>query len=72
MEEGAIRGVDIAQALRRLSPEDRLALHLFFYVDLPLTEAAAAMGVSVPAARSRIYRALKRLRPELELHEEAL
>ena len=72
MEEGAIRGVDIAQAFRRLSPEDRLALHLFFYVDLPLNEAAAAMGVSVPAARSRIYRALKRLRPELELHEEAL
>ena len=72
MEEGAIRGVDMAGAFRRLSPEDRLALHLFFYVDLPLTEAATAMGVSVPAARSRIYRALKRLRPELKLHEEAL
>lgn len=72
MEEAAIRGVDMAEAFRRLSPEDRLALYLFFYVDLPLTEAAPVMGISVPAARSRIYRALKRLRPELELHEEAL
>lgn len=72
MEEGTIRGVDMAEAFRRLSREDRLALYLFFYIDLPLSEAATAMGISVPAARSRIYRALKRLRPGLEVHQEAL
>jgi RNA polymerase sigma-70 factor (ECF subfamily) len=68
-EEAAIQHSDLRRAFRHLGAEDRLALYLFFSLDLPLPQAAAVMGLSVPAARSRIYRALKRMRPGLELRE---
>jgi RNA polymerase sigma factor (sigma-70 family) len=45
MEEGAIQGIDLAQAFRHLSAEDRLALHLFFAMDLPLPEAVCFDGL---------------------------
>jgi DNA-directed RNA polymerase specialized sigma24 family protein len=35
---------------------------LHFYVDLPLEEVAAALGLSVPGVKTRINRALRRLR----------
>ena len=60
---------DVRRALLRLKPEDRLPLVLHFYLDLPLDEVARALGVSEPAAKSRIYRAARRLRPELAMEE---
>lgn len=72
VERTAVQGADLRRALLRLNVEERLALFLYFVEDLPIDQAAQAMGLSVPAARSRIYRALKRLRPGLELREVAL
>jgi DNA-directed RNA polymerase specialized sigma24 family protein len=44
-------------------------LVLHFYLDLPLDEVARTIGVSPSAAKSRIYRAAKRLRSDLTLEE---
>ncbi len=57
---------DLKAALLKLSPEERLPLVLHFYLDLPLEEVARALRV---AAKSRIYRAAKRLRSDLTLEE---
>ena len=68
--EGAVvRSMDIDAAMRRLSPDDRAALQLFFYLDLTLVEVGRVLGISAGAARSRVYRAAKRLRPELTEEE---
>lgn len=69
VEESAVQSADLTNAFGRLRPEDRLAIHLFFWMDMPLEEVAEAMGTSVSAARSRVYRAVKRMRPGLELSE---
>ena len=60
---------DLQRALLKLSPDERLPLVLHFYLDLPLDEVARTLGVSQPAAKSRIYRAAKRLRSDLTLEE---
>jgi RNA polymerase sigma-70 factor, ECF subfamily len=60
---------DLHQALLRLSAEERLPLILHFYLDLPLDEVARTLGVSPSAAKSRIYRAAKRLRADLTPEE---
>lgn len=68
-EERWVTGSDVRRALRRLSHEDRLAVSLFFYLDMPLAEVAAVAGTSVEATRSRLYRAIRRLRPDLTVEE---
>jgi RNA polymerase sigma-70 factor (ECF subfamily) len=60
---------DLHQALLRLNPEERLPLVLHFYLDLPIDEVAMALRVSPSAAKSRIYRAAKRLRSDLTQEE---
>jgi RNA polymerase sigma-70 factor (ECF subfamily) len=68
-EPSTTEGLDLRRALRRLPVGDQLVVVLFFYLDLPLDEVARVSGLTVTAARSRLYRALKKLRPELELEE---
>jgi RNA polymerase sigma-70 factor (ECF subfamily) len=65
----AAQAVDLSRALSRLGSDDRTALFLHFNLDLPLPEVAAVLRISESAARSRVYRALKRLRPDLEISE---
>ena len=59
--------IDIDRALATLPREDRLALFLYFYLDLPLEEVGAVLGVSPGGAKTRVYRAAKKLRPGLEM-----
>jgi RNA polymerase sigma-70 factor (ECF subfamily) len=59
--------LDLWMALGRLRAEDRSALVLFYALDLPLDEVAAILGISKGAAKSRIHRAVLRLRPQLAL-----
>ena len=59
--------VDIDRALATLPREDRLALCLYFYLDLPMEEVGAVLGVSPGGAKTRVYRAAKKLRPGLEM-----
>ena len=60
---------DLHRALLRLAPDERLPLVLHFYLDLPLDEVAKTLRVSQSAAKSRIYRAAKRLRADLTIEE---
>jgi DNA-directed RNA polymerase specialized sigma24 family protein len=50
-----------------LPQEDRLALFLHFYLDLPLDEVGSVLGLSAAGAKTRVYRAAKKLRPDLEM-----
>ena len=60
---------DLKTALLRLSPDERLPLVLYFYLDLPLDEVARTLGLSPAAAKSRIYRTARKLRSDLALEE---
>jgi RNA polymerase sigma-70 factor, ECF subfamily len=60
---------DLHGALLKLSPEERLPLVLHFYLDMPMDEVARTLHVSPSAAKSRIYRAAKRLRSDLTVEE---
>ena len=70
-ENRAVDRADVRQALRQLSHEDRLVVTLYFYLDMPMEEIAAIARTSAGAARTRLYRAVHRLRPDMVI-EEAL
>jgi RNA polymerase sigma-70 factor (ECF subfamily) len=52
----------IWQAVRHLSAADQEAIYLRYFLDLPEAEMAAALGVAVGTVKSRLHRALNRLR----------
>jgi RNA polymerase sigma-70 factor, ECF subfamily len=62
--------IDTEKALLRLPGDQRLALILRYFLDLPMDEVATVLGVSVPAAKSRVRRALKSLEPALATMRE--
>ncbi|HEV2413353.1 MAG TPA: sigma-70 family RNA polymerase sigma factor [Candidatus Dormibacteraeota bacterium] len=66
-ESASAAGADLQQALARLSTDERLPLFLHFYLDLPLDEVGAVLGLSAAGAKTRVYRAARKLRPALEL-----
>ena len=70
-EETTLRGADLRRAIARLGHDDRLVVVLYFYLDLPVDEVATVTGASVGATRTRLHRAIKRLRPGVAI-EEAL
>ncbi|HYL07076.1 MAG TPA: RNA polymerase sigma factor [Candidatus Udaeobacter sp.] len=70
-EEKTLVGADLRRAVAKLRHDDRLVVVLYFYLDLPVEEVATIAGSSVGATRARLYRSIKRLRPDLDL-EEAL
>src|SRR5215469_8005882 len=62
-EEHALTGADLRNAIAQLGHDDRLAVVLYFYLDMPVDEVANVAGKSVGATRARLHRAVKRLRP---------
>jgi DNA-directed RNA polymerase specialized sigma24 family protein len=66
LDELGVTGGELRDAVLHLGPGDRAALFCFFYLDLPMEEVARVLGVSPSATRSRVYRAARRLRPELD------
>lgn len=62
-------GVDLRRALARLGHDEKLVLVLRFYLDMPYEEVAGVLGISPQAARTRVGRALHRMRPILQVRE---
>ena len=58
--------VELRDALTRLTPNQRAAIALRYYLDLPDDEAARILGCRPATVRSHIRRALARLRKDLE------
>ena len=54
--------LDLGRELSRLPATDRAVIFLFFYLDLPLAEVAKVLSISPQAAKSRVHRAVTRLR----------
>ena len=65
-DETAMAASELRQSIAALSPSERLLLYLFYWLDLPLEEVATVVGVSPAAAKARLYRAVGRLRLELD------
>jgi RNA polymerase sigma-70 factor (ECF subfamily) len=61
--------MDLRRALRRLAPSDRAILLLRYGLDLEIAEAAMVMRLKQATAKSRIHRALAKLRGHLRLEE---
>lgn len=70
LEDVVLQRHELGRAIAQLAREDRLALHLYFLLDMPIDQVAHVLGVSPRGAKSRIHRTLKRLR--LNLEEESL
>ena len=52
----------VERALVRLDPEQRALVVMHYYLGYPVPEAAASLGISLPAAKSRLHRAMDGLR----------
>lgn len=61
--------IDLERALGGLDYDQRLVLVLRYYLDMPYDEIAQTMGLTPKAARTRVERALHRLRPIFPLRE---
>ena len=57
---------ELLTAIDRLPPADRLAIVGRYVLELNDDEAAAALGIKPGAVRVRVWRALGKLRRELE------
>ncbi len=60
---------DLTGALRRLSPDQRVAVFLRYYADLPVNEVARLCGSSSATIRVRLHRARRSLRTMLDPQE---
>ena len=58
--------VDLEVALEKLPNRHLLVLTLYYRLDLPIEEVARVLGCSRGAARVRLHRAVKALRPVLD------
>jgi RNA polymerase sigma-70 factor (ECF subfamily) len=66
-EPGRLADRDLVErALTKLEPEHRALVVLHYYLGYPLPDAAASLGISLPAAKSRLHRAMAALRRVLE------
>jgi RNA polymerase sigma-70 factor, ECF subfamily len=61
--------LDLERAFAALDVIDRLVVYLRYRLDLPMDEVGRIAGLSEAGARTRVHRALKKLRPELEIQE---
>jgi RNA polymerase sigma-70 factor (ECF subfamily) len=62
-DDAILDRIQIRQVLERLNRDERLVLVLRLYVDLPWPEVAAIARVTEAGARTRLYRALAKIRP---------
>lgn len=63
--ESWMEGEDLRRAIENLPRLQREAVLLHFYLDLSIQDVASSLGLSVPGVKSRINRALHRLRADI-------
>jgi RNA polymerase sigma-70 factor (ECF subfamily) len=63
--------VDLVAALRTLSTKQRAAAVLHYYADLPVSEVARTLDCTQTTVRVHLMRARRRLRPLLEVDDDA-
>ena len=56
----------IERGVRHLGPDQRTVIVLHYYLGLPLPDTAAAMGIPLGTAKSRLHRATQALRAALD------
>ena len=66
-EAEADDGAALRRAIKSLPHDQRLAIVLRYYLDLPFDEVGDVLRISTKAAKSRTYRALQRLRFDPEV-----
>jgi len=59
----------LERGLRRLTVDQRTVLVLAFYLDLPLAEAAAILGIPIGTMKSRLNRSLAAMRAAIDADE---
>lgn len=60
----------LERGLRVLDPDLRTIIVLFYYLDMPLPDVAAAIGIPVGTAKSRLHRARSQMRVALGLEAD--
>jgi RNA polymerase sigma-70 factor (ECF subfamily) len=60
----------LLDSLARLSPNQRAAVVLRYYADLPVAEIAAILGTAETTVSVHLHRGRKRLRDLLEAHDD--
>jgi RNA polymerase sigma-70 factor, ECF subfamily len=68
-ETAWLEGEDLRRAVQRLPHDQRAAVLLHFHLDMSLSDVAVALGISESGVKTRIHRALKRLRPAMAVSE---
>ena len=66
---GRDHGSAVREALSRLSPADRQALYLFYWLELPQAEIARRLGIPVGTVKSRLHAAKKRFREQYPVRD---
>lgn len=57
----------VERALVRLDAEHRALVVLHYYLGYPLPDAATSLGITLPAAKSRLHRAMEALRRSMTM-----
>jgi RNA polymerase sigma-70 factor, ECF subfamily len=68
----ALNASELRQSSAQLAYWDRVILYLFYWLDLAIDEVAVVIGVSPAAAKARLYRAVGRLRLQIDPQEEKI
>jgi len=64
--DSVLSGIELRLALRAMDEKKRLALVLYWYLDLPLEEIATITGSSVHAIEGQVQRGMHELRQRME------
>jgi len=59
---------EVLRLTRSLSADERMPVVLHYWGDLPLTEVAARLGWPVGTVKTRLHRALEKMRDEQDAH----
>lgn len=65
-EEKTNQKIDIANELKRLTPEQRIAIHLFYYEDYSIADISRVMNTKENTVKSYLRRAKQNLKINIE------